>query len=433
MAVAAKARPRVASVGMAQAGAAVLLLLNAVLLTLFPYLCPLAIGPAGEVGFYEACLLAASPPLFPAAFFLAALDAALGVGLLTGMLRHSPWDAGMRRGILLRGALGAVAWGALAFFQQGNLYALVQFIIAALLLLLLGGVVLRLLFPGAFWLLVFFTVPLLIVFVYSFLSRPTYGGVEWTFTWKNYADFFNPSLGYLGVFLRSVYIAALTTLICFLCGYPLAYFIARRPPRWRNALLLLLMIPFWTNFVVRTYAWEMILSNEGLINTFWTGQVHGLFLWLQQHLGGSFAPLAQATSEPLPLLYNEFAVIVGLVYGWITDMTLPCYAAIERLDFSLVEAAKDLYANDLRAFWRVVLPLSAPGIVAGSILVFIPSLGAYITPVILGGGKTAMIGTLITEQFLTWRNWPFGSAMSFLLMAVMLVGALVYFRVSKRR
>ena len=433
MATVAREQPRTAEGSPILVVGAILLLCNAILLAAFPYFCSLALGMGmpGGVGLYDACVLAATPPLFPLGFLLAALDAALAVALLAGRARRK--RAALRRGLLARAALGALAWGALAFFSQGNPYAIAEFALSALLLLLFGGLVLRLLFPGAFWLIVFFTVPLMIVFVYSFLSRPTYGGVEWTFTWQNYADFFNPNLGYLSAFLRSVYIAAATTLICFLFGYPLAYYIARRPPRWRNALLLLLMIPFWTNFVVRTYAWEMILSNEGLINTFWTGPFHSLFLWLEQNVGGPFAPVAQFTAQPLPLLYNEFAVIVGLVYGWITDMTLPCYAAIERLDFGLVEAAKDLYASDLRAFARVVLPLSMPGIVAGSILVFIPSLGAYITPVILGGGKTAMIGTLITEQFLTWRNWPMGSAMSFLLMAVMLAGALIYFRTSRKR
>lgn len=402
-----------------------LFLLNALFLAGFPYFCPLAVHANLITGadFYNACSLALMPPLYPLNLLLAALDAALAVTLWWGGRR-------IRRWALLRGALGSVGWGALAFFAQGNLYAALQFLLSLLFLFLLGGTTLRLLFPGAFWLLVFFTVPLFIVLVYSFLRRGIYGQVEWVFNWQNYARILD--VGYLGIVWRSFYIAAATTLICFLFGYPLAYFIARRPPRVRNALLLLLMIPFWTNFVVRTYAWEMILSGEGLFNSFWTGPLHTFFFWLEQNLGGLFSPLAQATSQPLPLLYTEFAVIVGLVYGWITDMALPCYAAIERIDFSLVEAAKDLYANDLRAFLRVVFPLSLPGVVAGAILVFIPSLGAYITPDILGGGKTEMIGTLITRQFLTTRDWPFGSALSFMLMLVMLIGTLIYFRVGRR-
>ncbi len=402
-----------------------LLLLNALFLAGFPYFCPLAVhaGLIGGAGFYNACSLALTPPLHPLNLLLAALEAGLAVALWWGGRR-------VRRWALLRSVVGSIGWGVLAFLAQGNLYAALEFFFSLLLLFLLGGMTLRLLFPGAFWLLVFFTVPLLIVLVYSFLRRGVYGEVEWVFTWQNYARIFD--VGYLGILGRSLYIAAATTLICFLFGYPLAYFIARRPPHVRNALLLLLMIPFWTNFVVRTYAWEMLLSGEGLINSFWTGPLHSFFLWLEQGIGGLFSPLAQATARPLPLLYNEFAVIVGLVYGWITDMALPCYAAIERIDFSLVEAAKDLYANDLRAFMRVVFPLSLPGVVAGAILVFIPSLGAYITPDILGGGKTEMIGTLITRQFLTSRDWPFGSALSFMLMLVMLAGTLIYFRVGRR-
>ena len=405
--------------------AAGLLLLNALLVAGFPYFCPLAIRAdfIAGAGFYNACSLALTPPLYPLHLLLAAVDAALAVALGWGGRRIRRWG-------LLRAALGGLAWGVLTLLAQGNLYAALEFFLSLLLLFLLGGTALRLLFPGAFWLLVFFTAPLMIVLIYSFLRRGIYGEVEWVFNWENYARIFD--VGYLGIVLRSLYIAAATTFFCFLFGYPLAYFIARRPPRWRNALLLLLMIPFWTNFVVRTYAWEMLLSGEGLINSFWTGSLHSLFLWLQQNLGGFFSPLVQATAQPLPLLYTEFAVIVGLVYGWITDMALPCYAAIERIDFSLVEAAKDLYANDLRAFLRVVFPLSMPGVVAGAILVFIPSLGAYITPDILGGGKTEMIGTLITRQFLTTRDWPFGSALSFMLMLVMLVGTLIYFRVGRR-
>jgi spermidine/putrescine transport system permease protein len=400
-----------------------LLLFNAVLLSGFPYFCPLIIGEnliSGQ-SFYGACELAVSRPLFPLTLFLAALDAALAIAL---------WRAGlrMRRWVLWWAALGALAWGTLTLLSHGNLYALAQFFVAAVVLFLLGGIVLRILFPGAFWLVAFFTVPLLIVFVYSFAKRGIYPGqIEWVFHPENYVRFFDPL--YLSIFARSFRIAAITTLLCFLFGYPLAYFIARQPAHRRNTLLLLLMIPFWTNFVVRTYAWELILSNQGFLNTFWTEQLHGFFLGLQQHVGGVFSPLVQVTSQPVQLLYTETAVIIGLVYGWITDMTLPCYAAVERLDFSLVEAAKDLYANDLRAFLRIVLPLSLPGIVAGAILVFIPSLGAYITPDILGGAKMDMIGNLIQRQFGAAGDWPFGAAISFVLMTVMLAGTLIYFRV----
>jgi spermidine/putrescine transport system permease protein len=266
--------------------------------------------------------------------------------------------------------------------------------------------VLFLIFPSAFWLLVFFLIPLLIVLAISFGRRGTYGGVVWELNLKNYLRFFDPL--YLRIFGRSIYIALATTFLCLIVGYPLAYFIARRPARSRNTLLILLMVPFWTNFLVRTYAWILILRSEGLINL------------VLQSLG--------LIQEPLPLLYNDGAIIVGLVYGWLPDMVLPCYAAIERLDFTLVEAAQDLYANHVKTFLKVVLPLTAPGIVAGSILVFIPSLGAYVTPDLLGGAKSMMIGNLIHQQFLSVRDWPFGGAVSFVLMTVMLLGTILYFR-----
>lgn len=273
-----------------------------------------------------------------------------------------------------------------------------------------GLQVLILIFPSLFWLVVFFVLPLLIVFVYSFLKRDPYGGIVWEFNLQNYVRFFDPL--YLKIFVRSFKIAGITTLVCFLLGYPMAYWIATRPPKWRNTLLLLLMIPFWTNFLVRTYAWILILRNTGLINNALTSL--GLI------------------SKPLPLFGTDLAIIIGLVYGWFPDMVLPCYAAIERLDFSLVEAAQDLYANEIRAFLRVIFPLTMPGIVAGSILVFVPSLGAYVTPDLLGGAKSVMIGNVIRSQFLTVRDYPFGSAFSFALMAIMLLTTLIYFRVGGR-
>ena len=400
----------------------VFLFLNALLLGTFPYLCPigLQLGALAGPGAYAACALAISWPLFPLNYLLVAIDAGLAVALWRG-------GRNARRAVLFRAALGAVAWGVLALLTRGNGYPALQFAFSAALLFLAGGLVLRLLFPGAFWLIVFFTVPLVIVFLYSFLKRGAHGEIVWAWFPQNYLRFFDPL--YLAIFGRSVRIALLTTLLCFLFGYPLAYYIARRPARWRNALLLLLMIPFWTNFVVRTYAWKLILADEGFLNHFWTVNLHGFLTWVHHQLGLATSPLLRATSQPLHLLYTETAVVIGLVYGWITDMVLPCYAAIERVDFSLVEAAKDLYANDVRAFLRVVFPLSMPGVVAGVILVFIPSLGAYVTPDMLGGAKTMMIGNLIQQQFFSARDWPFGSAISFVLIAIMLVATLLYFRV----
>jgi spermidine/putrescine transport system permease protein len=269
-----------------------------------------------------------------------------------------------------------------------------------------------LLLPAAAWLVIFFVAPLFIVLVYSFLERDTYGGVVWQLTFENFRRVFDPL--YLGTFLRSVYIALLTTVACLIIGFPMAYYIATRPPRRRNALLLALIIPFWTNFLIRTYAWLSILrTNTGLINV----------TLMSLHI----------IEEPLPLFGNDFAIVLGLVYGWLPDMVLPVYAALERLDWDLVEAANDLYASGPQVFRRVIWPLSLPGVVAGSMLVFIPSLGAFVTPAILGGAKSLMIGNIISNQFLAAHDWPFGAALSALMMGVMLLATLIYFRSATSR
>jgi spermidine/putrescine transport system permease protein len=264
-----------------------------------------------------------------------------------------------------------------------------------------------LLVPALAWLFLFFLLPLLIVVVYSFLERGTYGGVIWKFTLENFQRVFDPL--YLSTFMRSVRIALATTLFCLLFGFPLAYFIATRPARMRNSLLLALMIPFWTNFLIRTYAWLTLLrTNTGLINV-------------------SLMSLG-IIKDPLPIFGNDFAIVLGLVYGWLPDMVLPIYVALERLDESLLEAASDLYASGTNIFRRVIWPLSLPGVVAGSMLVFIPSLGAFVTPAILGAAKSLMIGNIISNQFLAAHDWPFGAALSTLMMALMLFGTLLYFR-----
>jgi len=265
------------------------------------------------------------------------------------------------------------------------------------------------LFPATAWLLLFFIVPLLIVLLYSFLERGTYGGITWEFTLRNYQRV--TSGLYLGVVWRSIWLALITTVACLLIGYPLAFFIATSSSRWRNALLLLVIIPFWTNFLVRTYAWIVLLRTEGVFN-----------VALQS---------TQLIDEPLTLLFTPFAVTVGLIYGYLPFMILPLYATMERFNFSLVEAAQDLGANDLRTFFRIVFPLTMRGVIAGSLLVFIPAVGAFVTPDILGGAKMLMVGNLIQNQFLKARNWPFGSALSMLLMAVVLVPVLIYFRTSE--
>ncbi len=287
-----------------------------------------------------------------------------------------------------------------------------------------------LIFPSLFWLIVFFAVPLALVLAMSFGQRGTYGGVVWNLNLENFVRFLNPEdTLYLRIFGRTIYIAAVTTIISFLIGYPLAFWIAAQPPKWRNVLLLLLMVPFWTNFLVRTYAWILILREQGIVNSLWVGFIHNGVVALSAIV--PWLPLdwlAQMSAHPLPLYGTDTAIIIGLVYGWLPDMVLPCYAVAERLDRSLVEAAQDLYASRLQAFLRVIFPLTLPGVVAGSILVFIPSLGAYVTPDLLGGAKSVMIGNVIYSQFMSARDYPFGAAISFVLMALMLAGTLFYFR-----
>ena len=249
-----------------------------------------------------------------------------------------------------------------------------------------------------------FLAPLLIILVYSLLTRGTYGGLSQPWTIESYQRLLDPI--YLGILWRSVWIAAASTVICLLLGFPLALFISRSGQR-KNLYLSLVILPFWTSFLVRTYAWMFLLRDTGLINT------------MLQKLG--------LIHDPLPLLYNDGAVILGLVYGYLPFMVLPLYATLERLDQNLLEAAADLGAKPWATLVRVVAPLCAPGIRAGAILVFIPCLGAYLTPDLLGGGKTVMIGNLIQNQFTTARDWPFGSAVSLALMALvmlLLLGAL---------
>jgi len=251
--------------------------------------------------------------------------------------------------------------------------------------------------PSAVILFALFLIPLLIVAMYSVLSRGAYGGVTPPFTAENYVRIFDPL--YLKILWRSFWVAGLSTLICLILGFPLALFISRAGAR-RGLCLQLVMLPFWTSFLIRTYAWMFLLRDTGLINT---------------------ALLATGLlRDPLPLLYNDFAVILGLVYGFLPFMVLPLYTNLEKLDPALLEAAADLGARPLTALARVTLPLCRPGILAGSILVFIPCLGAYLTPDLMGGGKSIMIGTLVQNQFTTARDWPFGAALSLFLMALTL-------------
>jgi len=259
--------------------------------------------------------------------------------------------------------------------------------------------------PSYVYLVLLFVVPLLLVFVYSFATRDATGQTilqDWNL--DSYRRLFTAQVA--EIFVRSLVLALVTTLICLAVSYPFAYYIATRSPRVRHILLVFVMIPFWSNFLVRTYAWRVILGSEGPISQ------------VTQLLGG----------EPFRLLFTNSAVLIGLVYGFMPFMVLPLYAALERMDWRLVEAARDLYADGWTAFRKVTLPLSMPGVVAGSILVFIPSLGAYVTPALLGGARTVLMGDYIVSQFLAARNWPFGSALSFAVMFVMLLATLFYFR-----
>ncbi len=267
----------------------------------------------------------------------------------------------------------------------------------------------RISLPSYVYLVIFFVIPLLLVFIYSFASRDSTGLTvleDWNL--DSYKRIFTPLVGQ--ILLRSLLLALTTTVICLVICYPFAYYIATRGPTLRNILLVLVMIPFWSNFLVRTYAWKFILGSDGLVSQ------------ISQFFGGG----------EVRLLFTNTAVLIGMVYGFMPFMVLPLYAALERMDWSLVDAARDLYANGWTAFRKVTLPLSMPGVVAGSILVFIPSIGAYVTPAILGGATTTLIGDYIVSQFLTARNWPFGSALSISIMALMLIATLIYFRTGAR-
>ncbi|NKB81835.1 MAG: ABC transporter permease subunit [Nitrospirales bacterium] len=253
--------------------------------------------------------------------------------------------------------------------------------------------------PALVMFIVFFVIPLVMMLGISFASRDTYGRIAWLWTLSNYERVFDPL--YWTLYMRSAVLSVLTTGCCLVLGFPLAYAIARAPAHFQRVLLVLVMIPFWTSFLVRTYAWIFILRTEGLFNTI-------LIKW-------------GILTQPLEILYTNSAVLLGLVYGYLPFMVLPLYVVIERISPVLEEAAYDLYAGKWMMFRRIILPLAKPGIIGGCLLVFVPSLGAFITPYLLGGGKTMMLGTLIQHEFLVIRDWPFGSALSFILMAIVLV------------
>lgn len=264
--------------------------------------------------------------------------------------------------------------------------------------------------------------PLMIVVWYSVLTANDTGGIIRQFSiegWKGIFltyDIFEEKYAladaHLTIFWRSVWLSLATTALTFAIGFPTAWFIATRPAAQRAMWLFLITIPFWTNLLIRTFAINEVIRNEGILNT--------TFLWLG------------VIEEPLRIVYTETAVLIGMTYVYLPLMVLPLYATIERFDMRLLEAAYDLYASRWRTLRRVILPIVKPGIIAGSILVFVPSLGAYVTPRILGGGKKMMIGNFIELQFLQGKNWPLGAALSVLLLIIVTAALLVYVRVANR-
>jgi spermidine/putrescine transport system permease protein len=267
---------------------------------------------------------------------------------------------------------------------------------------------------------IFMLIPMFIAMGYSFMTASPYGGVNLPLTFDAYVQFlfqrdFDDTLvfapDYIFIILRSIYLAVATTLICLVLGLPVAWYIVCQNESRRRILLFLITLPFWINTLIRTYCWILILRDEGLIND-------GL-----RAIG--------VTSEPLPLLYNDGSILLGLVYTFLPFMVLPIYSTLERIDFRLIEAAYDLYADRIAVFKRVVWPLAKPGALAGVGLVFAPALGSFLAPDLLGGGKKLLIGSLIQMQFSSSRNWPFGAALSTVIaIAVLLVFALRARRVS---
>ena len=267
-----------------------------------------------------------------------------------------------------------------------------------------------LLAPLLLWVMVFVVAPGALLAVYSFCDRDELGRVVFDFTTASYARVVDPV--YLGIFARSIGYAAATTVLCLLIGFPVGWWIGRAPERSRPRWLLLLMIPFWTSFLVRTYAWIMILKQEGLLNAVLRTLVPGV--------------------APLDLLYTPTAVMIGLVYAYLPFMILPIYGSAEKLDGSLIEAAHDLGAGPLRVFSAVIIPLTAPGIAAGALLVFVPSIAMFAITDLMGGARVPLLGNVIQNQFLQARDWPFGSALGVVFMLLFALSYWVLVRLRDR-
>jgi spermidine/putrescine transport system permease protein len=267
-----------------------------------------------------------------------------------------------------------------------------------------------LLTPGLLFTAIFVGLPVLLVLAYMFAERGRFGGVEWTFTLENFRRAIDPL--YLDVLWSSIGIAGTATAVALVIGYPTAYAITRLPGRWRTLALVLVVVPFWTSFLIRMYAWIVLLNSQGVVND--TLVASGL------------------TDSRTSFLYTDGAVVIGLVYAYLPLMILPLYAAIERVEGELMEASSDLGASKGRTFWSVLLPLTLPGAITGSILVFVPSLGNFVVPELLGGGKTVMVGNLIRDQFLKVQDWPFGSVLAFVVVIALFVMFLLQAVVTRR-
>lgn len=267
--------------------------------------------------------------------------------------------------------------------------------------------------PGMFWIMMFLTIPALALIAVSFATRGSYGEIQWVFTWENYTrlagyGLFGWSPDYLWILLRSLWVAAVTTVSCIALAFPLAFFIARQPKEKRYLWLILVIIPFWTNLVIRTYAWQLVLSPDLPI--------------------AQFAAQVGLIPDGSPLYPSPFAVYMGMISAFLPFVVLPLYSSVEKLDWSLVEAAHDLYSNKRRIFMQAILPQTLPGLSVGTILTFVPAMGMFLIPDFLGGAKYMLVGNLIQQQFGKSRDWPFGAAVSLALMALTLIGLFIFRR-----
>jgi len=268
-----------------------------------------------------------------------------------------------------------------------------------------------LLAPAVFWYVAFFVVPIGFIAAFSFLTSADFGGISYQVSAENYQRLAQSTV-FLKVFANTVWMAAGGTVLCLLIGFPLAYFLATRAGRWKNLLLVMLIVPFWTSSLTRTYAWLILLGNHGPLAS----------LLAQTHL----------VNGDLNFLYSYNAILLGVTYNYLPLMIFPLYVSLERLDKRLIEAAKDLGAGRWRTFRRVTVPLTMPGIVIGCLLVFIPLMGEYLVPSILGGARSFMIGNLIGDEFISAHDWAFGSALAMGVILILLILITIYFRAARR-